>query len=76
MVSSSIEIDSIGPIQNASLEWRRVDDMISFQPFYTQGYEGLDLNDMNDWILAEALIENGYAKLPEIKRKPYDFTTV
>jgi N-acylneuraminate cytidylyltransferase len=35
-------------------------------PFFTQGYEGLDVNRPYDWKLAEELIETGEAKLPEI----------
>ncbi len=35
-------------------------------PFYTELYEGFDLNTMDDWILAEALIERGLAKLEPI----------
>jgi N-acylneuraminate cytidylyltransferase len=36
-------------------------------PYITDGYEGFDINTEDDWILAEALIERGLAKLPEIK---------
>ncbi len=61
--------------QNASLEisWaRNVTGKGSIsgdyvKPFFTQNYEGLDLNTEEDWILAEALIERGLAKLPEVK---------
>lgn len=35
-------------------------------PFMTRGYEGFDLNTEDDWILAEALIERGLAKLEPI----------
>lgn len=64
-------------IQNGSLEWRPFYKVSqTYQPFLTQGYEGFDLNTIEDWILAEALVEKGYAKLPEIDRRPYDFTTV
>lgn len=61
--------------QNASLEisWTRnvtgkgsiSGDII--KPFFTQGYEGFDVNTEEDWILAEALIERGLAQLPEVK---------
>jgi hypothetical protein len=37
------------------------------KPFFTQGYEGFDINSEDDWILAEALIERGLAQLPEVK---------
>jgi len=36
-------------------------------PFFTEGYEGFDLNRREDLILAEALIERGLIKLPKIK---------
>jgi len=62
--------------QNGAIEFRCIKMDIEFQPFFTQGYEGFDINTPEDWILAEALIEKGYAKLPEIDRRPYDFTTV
>jgi CMP-N-acetylneuraminic acid synthetase len=61
--------------QNASLEisWtRNVTEKGSIsgsviKPFFTQGYEGFDINSEDDWILAEALIERGLAQLPEVK---------
>jgi len=61
--------------QNASLEisWtRNVTETWSIsgdyiKPFFTQGYEGFDVNTEEDFILAEALIERGLAKLPEVK---------
>jgi N-acylneuraminate cytidylyltransferase len=37
------------------------------RPFFTEGHEGLDLNTEDDWILAEALIERGLAKLEPIE---------
>ena len=62
-------------VQNASLEiaWTRVvferrtiaGDVIV--PFVTEGYEGFDINDQNDWMIAERLIAEGHARLPEIK---------
>lgn len=62
-------------IQNASLEisWtRNVTERGSIsgdviKPFFTDGYEGFDLNTEDDFILAEALIERGLATLPEVK---------
>ena len=62
-------------IQNASLEisWtRNVTERGSIsgdviKPFFTDGYEGFDLNTEDDFILAEALIEGGLATLPEVK---------
>jgi N-acylneuraminate cytidylyltransferase len=66
-------------VQNASLEiaWSRV----VFQrrtisghviiPFITEGYEGFDLNDGDDWELANRLIERGEATLPFLSQTPY-----
>jgi CMP-N,N'-diacetyllegionaminic acid synthase len=60
--------------QNASLEiaWSRVvfeDHTIAGNviiPFFTQGYEGFDVNRPYDWELAEKLITSGQAKLPKV----------
>lgn len=62
-------------MQNASLEisWtRNVTEMGSIsgdyiKPFFTEGYEGLDINTEDDFLFAEMLIEKGRAKLPEVK---------
>lgn len=35
-------------------------------PFFTQGYEGFDVNRPYDWALAEELVRTGQARLPEI----------
>ena len=35
-------------------------------PFFTQGYEGFDVNRPYDWGLAEELVKTGQARLPEI----------
>ncbi|MEW6402812.1 MAG: acylneuraminate cytidylyltransferase family protein [Chloroflexota bacterium] len=61
--------------QNASLEiaWTRVvfdgrtiaGEVI--MPFFTEGYEGFDVNRPYDWQLAEELVKAGQAKLPEIR---------
>ena len=61
--------------QNASLEmsWtKNVTENYSIsgdyiKPFFTQGYEGFDVNTEEDFILAEALIERGLATLPEVR---------
>ena len=60
--------------QNASLEiaWTKtVTEKHSISgalimPFFTEGYEGINLDTMDDWYLAETLIERGLAKLPEV----------
>jgi len=62
-------------VQNASLEtaWTRVvfeghtiagDAII---PFFTEGYEGLDVNHPYDWTYAEELLRTGQARLPTIQ---------
>jgi len=61
-------------IQNASLEmaWTRVPfeqgtiSGATVAPFFTEGYEGVDLNDSRDWRYAEHLVANGDAALPVI----------
>ena len=66
-------------VQNASLEiaWTRV---VSDQrtiagtvlvPFLTQDYEGFDINDRHDWMIAERLIADGEAALPPVPQVPY-----
>jgi N-acylneuraminate cytidylyltransferase len=63
--------------QDASLElaWTRVpveknsiagDSII---PFVSNGYEGFDINNLEDWMLAETLIKQGEAKLPLVDIK-------
>ncbi len=61
-------------VQNASLEiaWSQVvykSRTISgnvITPFFTEGYEGFDINHPYDWQLAEDLIKTGQAQLPKI----------
>lgn len=65
--------------QNASLEiaWTR----LVFQertiagtvliPFFTEGHEGFDVNSSYDWSLAEYLVQNGLARLPDVIQEPY-----
>ncbi len=64
-------------VQNASLEiaWSRVaaDQTIaghSVMPFFTEGYEGLDINQELDWMQAEYLLKAGLAELPRVSREP------
>ena len=69
-------------VQNASLEmaWSRVvleGHTIAgnvVMPFYTVDYEGFDVNSEYDWQLAEHLVQEGDAKLPEINKLPYRLT--
>ena len=63
-------------VQNASLEiaWARIPketmtiegDAVS--PFMTEGYEGYDLNDEIDWVVAEHLVTSKKAELPRVTR--------
>jgi len=66
-------------VQNASLEiaWTSVvferhsiagDVMV---PFITDGYEGFDINDPHDWMIAERLVADGAAQLPPVRQTPY-----
>ena len=60
--------------QNASLEIARTDVVTRYgnisgrevMPFFSQGYEGLDLNTKEDWDYCEYLVATGRAKLPRI----------
>ena len=66
-------------VQNASLEiaWTRVvfekrtiaGDVL--MPFLTEGYEGFDINDPHDWMIAERLIADGDVSLPPVPQVPY-----
>ncbi len=66
-------------VQNASLEiaWTRVvfegrtiaGNVLT--PFLTEGYEGFDINDAHDWMIAERLIADGEAALPPVPQVPY-----
>lgn len=66
-------------VQNASLEiaWSRVvfdEHSISgtvLTPFFTEDYEGFDLNHPDDWRLANELIESGSAHLPQVSEPRY-----
>ena len=71
-------------VQNASLEiaWTRVvfeqrtiaGDVIV--PFLTEGYEGFDINDTHDWIIAERLLADGAVQLPPVRQAAYASVTV
>jgi CMP-N,N'-diacetyllegionaminic acid synthase len=66
-------------VQNASLEiaWTRIvferrtiaGDVIV--PFLTDGYEGFDINDPYDWMIAERLLSEGAVQLPRVRQTPY-----
>ena len=66
-------------VQNASLEiaWTRVvrerrtiaGDVLV--PFLTEGFEGFDINDAYDWMVAERLIAEGTVTLPRLTQEPF-----
>ena len=66
-------------VQNASLEiaWTRVvferrtiaGDVLV--PFLTEGYEGFDINDPTDWMIAERLLADRVVTLPQIAQEPF-----
>jgi CMP-N,N'-diacetyllegionaminic acid synthase len=66
-------------VQNASLEiaWTRVvserrtiaGDVLT--PFLTEGYEGFDINDAYDWMVAERLLAEGAVTLPRVTKEPF-----
>ena len=66
-------------VQNASLEiaWSQVvlkDRTIAgnvVMPFFTTGYEGFDVNNEYDWQLAEHMVQDGDASLPQITQPFY-----
>jgi CMP-N-acetylneuraminic acid synthetase len=66
-------------VQNASLEiaWTRVvTDTRTIAgnvlvPFITDGYEGFDINDPHDWMIAERLLAEGVATLPRVTQDPF-----
>ena len=65
--------------QNASLEiaWtrtvteRRTIAGDTLVPFLTEGFEGFDINDLYDWIVAERLLADGAVQLPLVRQTPY-----
>jgi CMP-N-acetylneuraminic acid synthetase len=66
-------------VQNASLEiaWTRVvlekrtiaGDVL--MPFVTEGYEGFDINDPHDWMIAERLLADGAVSLPRVAQESW-----
>ena len=62
-------------VQNASLEMAWTDTLwrtktiagSKVQPFYTEGYEGFDINEPWDLVKARYLIKHGHARLPEVR---------
>jgi CMP-N,N'-diacetyllegionaminic acid synthase len=68
-------------VQNASLEiaWSSVvfdKGTIAGDvqmPFFTSGYEGFDLNYLDDWNHAEEIVRKGLAQLPSVAVQKYSF---
>ena len=69
-------------VQNSALEiaWTRVvtehgtREGEVLAPFLTQGLEGFNVDDEEDWERAERLVADGTAQLPAIRREPYRAT--
>jgi N-acylneuraminate cytidylyltransferase len=69
-------------VQNSALEiaWTRVvtergtREGRLLAPFLTQGYEGFNVDDEEDWARAEALVAAGKASLPLVDCDPYPRT--
>ncbi len=71
-------------VQNASLEiaWSRValeggtiaGEMLA--PFFTEDSEGVDVNDWIDWLVAEELLRQGRARLPDVAVPPFPDVTL
>ena len=66
-------------VQNSALEiaWTRVVAATGTRegtiqaPFLTEGYEGLNIDDEDDFERAEELVASGRAQLPAVEREPY-----
>jgi CMP-N,N'-diacetyllegionaminic acid synthase len=66
-------------IQNSALEIMRTLAVLRTRtreggvvaPFFTEGYEGLNVDDEEDWERAERLVASGAAELPAVTRHPY-----
>ena len=70
-------------VQNSALEiaWTRVVTETGSRegrvlaPFLTQGHEGFNVDDEDDWAQAEALVAAGRVSLPVIERAPFGTET-
>jgi CMP-N-acetylneuraminic acid synthetase len=66
-------------VQNSALEiaWTRVVEATGTRegrmlaPFLTEGYEGFNIDDEEDFARAEELVASGRARLPAVEREPY-----
>jgi CMP-N,N'-diacetyllegionaminic acid synthase len=65
-------------VQNSALEIVRTQAVLDtgtregrvVAPFFTEGYEGLNVDDEEDWQRAEALVASGAVTLPDVRRTP------
>lgn len=70
-------------IQNSALEIMRTQAVLGTRtregrvvaPYFTEGYEGLNVDDEEDWERAERLVASGEATLTEVGRPPYPHAT-
>jgi CMP-N,N'-diacetyllegionaminic acid synthase len=70
-------------VQNSALEiaWTRVVAATGTRegrvlaPFLTEGHEGLNIDDEDDFAFAERLVAEGRATLPAVEREPYPVPT-
>jgi CMP-N,N'-diacetyllegionaminic acid synthase len=68
-------------VQNSALEiaWCRVVTDTGTRegrilaPFFTEGHEGFNVDDEEDWARAEALVASGEVVLPRVDREPYPY---
>jgi CMP-N,N'-diacetyllegionaminic acid synthase len=66
-------------VQNSALEiaWTRVVSQTQSRegrvvaPFFTEGFEGINVDDEEDWERVETLLAEGRATLPPLDRPPY-----
>jgi hypothetical protein len=66
-------------VQNSALEiaWCRVVAETGTRegevlaPFFTDGLEGFNVDDEDDWERAERLVSSGEATLPAVSHEPY-----
>ncbi len=69
MQNSSLEIAKTQiPLTTNSISGKQI------IPYFTNGFEGYDLNTEKDWIYAEYLIRTKRVKLPVAIKKPYRIT--
>jgi N-acylneuraminate cytidylyltransferase len=66
-------------VQNSALEIARTAAVLETRtregrvvaPFFTEGYEGFNVDDEEDWERAERLVAEGTVSLPPVARPPY-----